>query len=168
MESLFAGYDITDKINLLIHATTSNMALKMSSVVKQLLYVSKLFRVTAGCIHSFRIRSKETLRIMYPKYPVLDMIQRIHIRFRIKNPDLNLRKETHPTIERLTLITWSLRSGIFQKFSWHAKQLSRNLAVMASNSSSQSSQGKVGKFLQLPRFLHYNHVPRVCWMKSGT
>ena len=44
------------------------MALKMSSVVKQLLYVLKLFRVTAGNIHSFRIRSKETLRIMYPKY----------------------------------------------------------------------------------------------------
>ena len=44
------------------------MALKMSSVVKQLLYVLKLFRVTAGIIHSFRIRSKETLRIMYPKY----------------------------------------------------------------------------------------------------
>ena len=104
MESLLAGYDTTDKINLLIHAPTSNMALKMSSVVKQLLYayVSKLFRVTAGCIH---IRSKENLRIMYPKYPVLDMIQRIHSRFRIKNPDLNLNKETHPTIERLTLIT---------------------------------------------------------------
>ena len=44
------------------------MALKMSSVVKQLLYVLKLFRVTAGIIHSFRIRSKETLRSMYPKY----------------------------------------------------------------------------------------------------
>ena len=44
------------------------MALKMSSVVKQLLYLLKLFRVTAGNIHSFRIRSKETLRIMYPKY----------------------------------------------------------------------------------------------------
>ena len=102
MESLLAGYDTTDKINLLIHAPTSNMALKMSSVVKQLLYVSKLFQVTAGCIH---IRSKETLRIMYPKYPVLDMIQRIHSRFRIKNLDLNLNKETHPTIERLTLIT---------------------------------------------------------------
>ena len=83
---------------------------------QQLLYVLKLFRVTAGCIHSFRIRSKETFRIMYPKYPVLDMIQRIHlrcgsfgsiihfwilvkkrnIRFRIKNPDLDFSKETHP------------------------------------------------------------------------
>ena len=60
----------------------------------------------------FRIRSKETLRIMYPKYLVLDMIQRIHlrfgsfgliirfwilvkkrsIRFRIKNPDLDFIK----------------------------------------------------------------------------
>ena len=77
------------------------IAIKMSTVVKQLLYLLKLFRVTAGCIHSFRIRSKETLRIMYPTYPVLDMIQRIHLRcgpfwilvekrnigFRIKNPD---------------------------------------------------------------------------------
>ena len=53
---------------------------------------------------------------MYPKYPVLDMIQRIHLRcglfrsiirfwilvekrntrFRIKNPDLDFSKETHP------------------------------------------------------------------------
>ena len=40
----------------------------------------KLFRVTAGNIYSFRIRNKETLPIMYPKYPVLDMIQRIHLR----------------------------------------------------------------------------------------
>ena len=87
----------------------------MSNFVKQLLYVLKLFQVTVGCIHSFRIRSKETLRIMYPKYPVLDMIQRIHlhcgsfgsiirfwilvkkrnIRFRIKNPNLDSSKETH-------------------------------------------------------------------------
>ena len=34
------------------------------------------FRVTAGYIHSFRIRSKETPRVMYPKYPVFDVIQR--------------------------------------------------------------------------------------------
>ena len=53
---------------------------------------------------------------MYPKYPVLDMIQRIYlrcgsfgsiirfsilvkkryIRFRIKNPDLDFSKETRP------------------------------------------------------------------------
>ncbi|CAH3185154.1 unnamed protein product [Porites evermanni] len=32
------------------------------------------------CIHSCRIRSKETLRIMYLKYPGLDMIQGIHLR----------------------------------------------------------------------------------------
>ena len=56
------------------------MALKMSSVVKQLMYVLKRFRVTAGKIQSFRMRSKETLRIIYTKYPVLDMIQRIHLR----------------------------------------------------------------------------------------
>ena len=86
----------------------------MNSVFRQLMYVLKLFRVTTGSIHSFR--SKETLRIMYPKYPVLDMIKRIHlrcgsigsiiscwilvkkrtIRFWIKNPDLDFSKETHP------------------------------------------------------------------------
>ena len=104
--------DITDKIDPLIHAPGSKMALKMSSVDKQLMYVLKLSRVTAGKIHSFRIRSKETLRIIYPKYPVLGMIQRIHLRsgsfgsiirfwnlvkkrnicFRIKNPDLDFSK----------------------------------------------------------------------------
>ena len=83
------------------------MAVRMSSVVKHLMYALNLFRVTAGSIRSFRIRSEETLRIMYPKYPVLDMIQRIrdlrcgsfgsiicfwilvkkrNIYFRIKNP----------------------------------------------------------------------------------
>ena len=88
----------------------------MSSVVKQLLYILKLFRLTAACIHSFRICGKETFRIMYPKYPVLDIIQRIYlrcgsfgsiirfpilvkkryIRFRIKNPDLDFSEETRP------------------------------------------------------------------------
>ena len=91
------------------------MAVRMSSVVKHLMYSLNLFRFTAGSIRSFRIRSKETLRIMYPKYPVLDMIQRIHLRcgsfgsiirfwilvkkrniyFRIKNLDLDFSKETH-------------------------------------------------------------------------
>ena len=46
----------TDKIDRLIHASSLKMAVKMSNVVKQLLYVLKLFRVTACCIHSFRIR----------------------------------------------------------------------------------------------------------------
>ena len=46
--------DITDKIDRLIHASGSKMALKMSSVVKQLMYVLNFFRVTAGKIHSFR------------------------------------------------------------------------------------------------------------------
>ena len=46
----------------------------MSSVVKHPMYALNLFRVTAGSIRSFRIRSKETLRIMYPKYPVLDTL----------------------------------------------------------------------------------------------
>ena len=90
----------------------------MSTVVKQLLNVLKLFRVTACCIHSFRIRRKETLRIMYPKYPVLDVIRRIHlscgsfgsiirfwilvkkrnIRLRIKNPDLDFNEKAHPNL----------------------------------------------------------------------
>ena len=70
-----------DKIDRLIHVSLEfKKGVKMSSVVKQLLYVLKLFRVTAGCIHSFRIFSdfricsKETLRIMYQKYPVLNII----------------------------------------------------------------------------------------------
>ena len=95
------------------------MAVKMSRVAKQLLDVLKLFRVTACCIHSFRIRSKEMLRIMYLKYPVLNMIRRIHlrcrsfgsiirfwillkkrnIRLRIKNPDLDFHElKTHPNL----------------------------------------------------------------------
>ena len=99
--------DKTDKIDRLIHYSSSKKAVMISSLVKKLMYVLKLFRVTSGNIHSFRIRSKETPRIMYPKYPVLDMIQKIHrrcgsfgsiirfwmfvkkrnIRNRIKNPD---------------------------------------------------------------------------------
>ena len=64
-----------DKIDRLIHVSLEfKKGVKMSSVVKQLLYVLKLFRVTAGCIHSFRICGKETLRIMYQKYPVLNII----------------------------------------------------------------------------------------------
>ena len=62
--------DKTHKIDRLIHASSSKMAVKMSSVVKQLLYVLKWFRVTTGCIHSFQMRSKETFWIMYPMYPV--------------------------------------------------------------------------------------------------
>ena len=82
-------------------------------VVKQQMDVLKLFQVTSGSIHSFQIRSEESLRIMYPKYPVLDMIQRIHrscgsiihfwilvkkqnVHFWIKNPDLDFSKEMHP------------------------------------------------------------------------
>ena len=67
--------DEMDKIDRLIHVSLEcKKGVKMSSVVKQLLYVLKLFRVTAGCIHSFRICSKETLQIMYQKYPVLNII----------------------------------------------------------------------------------------------
>ena len=49
--------DKTDKNDRLIHASNSKMAVKMNSVVKQRLYVLKLFRVNAGCIPSFQIRS---------------------------------------------------------------------------------------------------------------
>ena len=72
--------DKTDKIDPLIHYSSSKMAVMIGSLVKKLIYVLKLFRVTASNIHSFRIRSKKTPRIIYPKYPVLDMIQRIHLR----------------------------------------------------------------------------------------
>ena len=68
------------------------------------------YPLVAVRIHSFPIRSKEMLRIMYLKCPVLEMIQRIHlhrwsfgsmirfwilgkkrnIRFRIKDPDFAL------------------------------------------------------------------------------
>ena len=69
----------------------------MSSVVKQQMNVLKLFWVTAGSIHSFQIRSKESVWIMYPKYPVLDMIQRIHLGcgslFWINNPFLDFSKD---------------------------------------------------------------------------
>ena len=67
----FFHLDKTDKIHHLIHD---------SGLVTNLMYVLKLFQVTSGNVHSFRIRSKETLRIMYLKYPVLDTIQRIHLR----------------------------------------------------------------------------------------
>ena len=64
------------------------MAVRMSSVVKHLMYALNLFRVTAGSIRSFRIRSKETLRIMYPKYPPPWWI------IWINNPFLDPSKET--------------------------------------------------------------------------
>ena len=108
--------DKTHKIDRLIHDSGSNMAVKISSLVKKLMYVLKLSRVTAGKIHSFWIRSKETLRIIHLKYLVLDIIQRIHLHcgsfgsiicfrifvkkqnicFWIKNLDLDVSKEMHP------------------------------------------------------------------------
>ena len=69
----------------------------MSSVVKQRLYVLKLFRVNAGCIPSFQILSRETLRIKPSKVsgfeydpknpPPLWIIW-------INNPCLDFSKET--------------------------------------------------------------------------
>ena len=121
------------------------MAVKMSRVDKQLLNVLKFFRVTACCIHSFRIRSKETLRIMYPKYPVLDMIRRIHLRrgsfgsiirfwilvkkrnicLRIKNPDLDFNElKMHPNLFIFSNHKIHLQSCILYttaKVSWYSK-----------------------------------------------
>ena len=108
--------DKMHKTDRLIHDSGSKMAVKISSLVKKLMYVLKLSRVTAGKIHSFWIRSKETLRIIHLKYLVLDIIQRIHLHcgsfgsiirfrilvnkqnicFRIKNLDLDVSKEMHP------------------------------------------------------------------------
>ena len=76
----FYSPDKTDRIDRLMHYSSSKMHVMISSLVKKLMYVLKLFRVTAGNIHSFQIRSKETFRILYPKYPVLDMIHKIHLR----------------------------------------------------------------------------------------
>lgn len=61
----FSNSDKTDKIDRLIYTSGSYMAVNISSVVKQLMYALKWFGVTAGSIHSFGIRSKETLRVMY-------------------------------------------------------------------------------------------------------
>ena len=68
----FYHLDKKDKIHRLIHDSGSKIAVQVSRLVKKLRYALKFYRVTAGNVHSFRIRSKETLRIMYPKYPVLD------------------------------------------------------------------------------------------------
>ena len=73
--------DKTDKINRLIHDSGYKMAVKISSLVKKAHICIKLFRVTAGnTVYSFQIRSKETVRITYPEYPIFDMIQRIRLR----------------------------------------------------------------------------------------
>ena len=57
--------DKTDKMYRLIHSSGSKIAFNFnfSSVVKQLMYVLKLFGVTAGSIYTFRICNKETLRV---------------------------------------------------------------------------------------------------------
>ena len=137
--------DFTIPIKRLIRASSSKMAVRTSRVVKQLLNVLKLFRVTACCIYSFRIRSKETLRIMYPKCLVLDTIRRIHlrcrsfgsiirfwillkkrnIRLRIKNPDLDFNElKTHPNLFIFPHYTIHLQSCILYttaKVSWYSK-----------------------------------------------
>ena len=46
---------IADKIDHLINAS-GKMDVRMSSVVKQPMYVLKLFQVTTGSFHAFQIR----------------------------------------------------------------------------------------------------------------
>ena len=67
-----------EPIETLVGLKISNRAWKFSGTqgIKQLMYVLKLFQDSP----SARIRSTETLRIMYPGYPVFDRIQRIHLR----------------------------------------------------------------------------------------
>ena len=81
VQVLFVSHNFTtdtaDKNDHLINAS-GKMDVKMSSVVKQLMYVL-LFRVTTGSFNSFQIRSIEMLRIMNPKYLGFDMIQGIHL-----------------------------------------------------------------------------------------
>ena len=109
--------DKMEKIGCLIHVSSSKMALKRSSVVKQLMHVLKI--VTTGSM----ICSKETLLIMYLRHPALDMIQRIYLRcgsfgsiiccwilvkkrnihFGIKNPDLDFSKEMLPNCRLMEL-----------------------------------------------------------------
>ena len=48
----------TDNIDHLIHALSSNMTIKMSSVVKQVLYVLKLFRVTPGTLFGSTVKKR--------------------------------------------------------------------------------------------------------------
>ena len=81
------------------------MAKKMISV-KQLMFVLKLFQVSAGSIHCFGIR-KETLRFMHPKVSgfgydtknspsFLDFSKETKYPFSNKNQDLDCSKETSP------------------------------------------------------------------------
>ena len=53
----------TGKIDRLIHDSDSKMAIKISSLAKKAGVCIRIVSNTAGNIHSFRIRSKETLRI---------------------------------------------------------------------------------------------------------
>lgn len=58
-----------DKIDCLIHDSGSKLAIKISSLIKKLMNLLKLFQVTPGNIYSFWICSEETLQITYTKYP---------------------------------------------------------------------------------------------------
>ena len=80
--------------------------LRWAELFRQLMYVLKLFRVTAGSIPSFRICSKETLRkaqrihlrcgLFGSKIYFWILVKKRNIRFRIRNPDLDFSKEKHP------------------------------------------------------------------------
>ena len=109
---------IADKIDHLINAS-GKMDVKMSSVVKQPMYVLKLFQVTTGSFTLFRFVqcSIEMLRIMYPKYlvwdnydsrnppllwiiwisnPFLDFNKEVKYPFSYQKSGLDFSKEAHP------------------------------------------------------------------------
>jgi len=110
------------------------------------MYVLKLFRVTAGNVHCCQIRSKETLRIMYPKYPALNMIQRTHlrcgsfgsiIRFWILVKKRNIRF-------RIKIRIWILvkKPPLTKTTSWELK-LYHNYIVESGNSDCKSFRSKL-------------------------
>ena len=72
----------------------------MSSVVKQLMYVLKLFRVTTGSFHSFQIRSSSRnpplLWIIWISNPFLDFNKEMKYLFSHQKSRLDLSKEMHP------------------------------------------------------------------------
>ena len=108
---------------------------KMISV-KQLMFVLKLFQVSAGSIHCFGIR-KETLRFMYPKYPVLDMIQRTHLRFWILAKKRNIRF-------RIKIRIWIVvkKPPLTETTSWEL-ELYHNYIVESGNSDCKSFRSKL-------------------------
>ena len=145
----------TDKIDRLIHASSSKMAviIKMSSVVKQLLHALKLFRVTAGCIHSFRILSKETFRIMYPKYSVFGYDPKnpspLWIIW-INNPFFDFSKDI--SVFGLKIRIWILVKKRSLNFNWSDKNEDKELTQLLWNKFKVSDISSLN-FIRLLRVL---------------